>query len=375
MLRTFQFRLRPNASQRAAFERILADNCETYNSALAQRRDAWQSRHRSITYNDQQARLTELRKDPQFAIIACDIQREPLRRVDRAFKAFFRRCKAGEKPGYPRFRSRDRYDSFGFGNNNVTVRDRSIKVPNVGDIRARGGRPVQGKPKLCTVKRDGKRWTASVVCYIGPAPDKRTVSSAVGVDVGLKTLATLSDGRQIENPRWVHRHEARIRLASQRLSRNQRGSRNRVRAREVLRRAHQRATDSRRNYLHHVSKWLVGRYDLIAFEALNIQSMAKSRLAKSIMDAAWGELIWQLKYKAEEAGVWAVPVNPRRTSQLCSGCGGLVEKTLAERRHVCSCGVDLDRDHNAALNILALGRSAAGLEPSKRLQHSRESSI
>ena len=359
MLKTFQFRLRPNATQRAALEYILADSAETYNAALQERKEAWKLQRKSITYRDQQAELTELRTDPKFAVIACDIQREPLRRVDRAFKAFFRRCKAGDKQvGFPRFRSRNRYDSFAFSL--PVVRERSIKIPNLGDIRTRGGRPVDGRPKLCTVKRDGKRWTASVVCDIGPAPDKCAVSNPVGIDVGLTTLATLSDGSEIANPRWTRKHAARIAAANRKLATKQRRSKNRIRAREALRRAHQRAANARLNYIHQVSKQLVETYDLIAFEDLRIKNMAGSNLAKSIMDAAWGLLIWCISYKAENAGRWAVPVNPRGTSQKCSSCGAVVKKKLSERVHSCACGLVLGRDHNAGLNIRALGISAVG---------------
>ena len=365
-MRTFQYRLRPNAAQVAALESILADSCETYNAALAERREAWKLQRKNVAYNDQQAELTELRKDPRFAVIACDIQREPLRRVDRAFKAFFRRCKAGQKPGFPRFRSRDRYDSFAF--NVPVVRDRSIKIPNLGDIRAKQCRPIQGKPKLCTVKRQGKRWVARVVCDIGEAPEKRAVSKAVGIDVGLTHFITLSDGRAVPNPRWTKEHEARIARANQRLATKVRGSKNRMRAKEMLRRAHQRAADARRNFTHHVSKQLVAHYDLIAFEKLNIAGMARGTFAKSILDAAWGELIWQISYKAASAGRWAVPVNPRGTSQRCSGCGETVQKELWQRQHDCpSCGLSLDRDHNAALNVLSLGQRLAGI-PAKSIQ-------
>lgn len=356
MLRTFQYRLTPNAAQRVALHHILLDSCETYNAALQERRDAWKLQRKRVSYQDQTAELTELRKDQQFAEIAVDIQREPLRRVDRAFRAFFRRCKAGEKPGYPRFRSRHRYDSFGFSL--PMVRERSIKIPNLGDIRAKGSRPLQGKPKFCTVQRDGRRWTARVVCGIGPAPQKRPVSTAIGIDVGLTALATLSDGTTIDNPRWIRKHEARIAAANRRLARKQRQSKNRLLAREALRRAHRRAANARANYLHHVSKRLVANYDLIAFEKLSIHGMAQSRLAKSILDAAWAELIWQITYKAEEAGKWAIPINPKGTTIRCSGCGAEVRKSLAEREHRCACGLLLGRDHNAALNILALGRSA-----------------
>lgn len=351
------------------------DNCETYNACLQERIGAWKLQRKSISYRDQQDELTELRQDPAFQWMAADIMRDPLRRIDRAFKAFFKRCKSGAKPGFPRYRSRLRYDSFSFGNA-VVCRERSIKIPNVGDIRARGGRPIEGRAKLCTIKRAGKRWTASVVCDIGAAPAKRVVSRATGIDVGLTTLATLSDGTEIENPRWTKHHAERIAAKARSLSTKKRGSRNRLKAKEALRRAHQAASNARLNYIHHVSKWLVANYDLIAHEDLKISNMSKSAsgtveqpgknvaqkcgLNRSIMDAAWGLLIWCITYKAESAGTWVVPVNPNGTSQRCSGCGATVRKKLSERIHACSCGLTLGRDHNAGLNILALGMSAVG---------------
>lgn len=366
--------------------RVLADNAETYNAALQERRDAWKLERKSITYYDQQAELTELRKDPAFQWIACDIQRDPLRRVDLAFKAFFRRCKAGEKPGYPRFKSKDRYNSFTFGGNRPVVREKSIHIPNIGDIRARGGRAIEGRAKVCMVKRDGKRWTASVVCDIGPAPEKCAVSNPVGIDVGISSLVTLSNGTVIENPRWTRKHESRIAAASRALARKRKQSKNRIRAREVLRRAHQRAANARLNYIHHVSKWLVHNYDLVAYEDLKICNMARSAkgtvekpgkkvaqkagLNRSIMDAAWGLLIWCITYKAESAGKWVVPVNPRGTSQKCSGCGRIVPKDLSVRIHSCECGLVLGRDHNAGRNICALGISAVGFVPLEFVQTS-----
>jgi putative transposase len=359
MLRTFQFRLQPNATQAAMLNCILADNCETYNAALQERKEAWKLERKSISLYDQQKELTELRGDPAFNWIAADIQRDPLRRVDRAFKAFFRRCKAGDTPGFPRYRSRYRYDSLSF--NLPVVRAQSITVPKVGNIRMRGGRPVTGTPKQCTVHGNENRWTVSVVCEIGTAPEKCAVANPVGIDVGLTTLATLSDGTAIANPRWTRQHEAQIARLSRSLARKQKRSNNRSRARQELRRAHQRAANVRLNYIHHASKWLVQNYDLIAYEDLKIKNMVKSNLAKSIMDAAWGLLIWCIVYKAESAGKWAVPVNPRGTSQMCSSCGTVVKKKLSERVHSCACGLTLGRDHNAGLNILALGMSAVGI--------------
>jgi len=384
MLRTFQFRLLPNATQRAALEYILADCCESYNAALSERREAWKLEKKSVTYRNQQDQITELRKDERFTKIACDIMRDPLRRVDRAFKAFFRRCKVRQgKAGFPRFRSWSRYDSFSYSLPRFGIR--GIKVPNLGEIRARSGRTISGRAKLCTIKRDGKRWTASVVCDIGPAPEKLIVSKAVGIDVGLTALATLSDGTVIENPRWTRKHERRIAEANRTLARKQKRSKNRLRAKEVLRRAHQRAGDARRNFTHHVSKWLVSNYDLIAFEKLNIRNMSrsakrtvespgknvaqKSGLNRSIMDAAWGILLYQLHYKAANAGVHVLAVNPRGTSIRCSGCGEPVPKTLADRQHICGvCGLSLGRDLNAARNILRAGEQCCGRKPSKSIE-------
>jgi len=375
MLRAFTFRLLPNKKQAVLLDRTLADNCETYNAALQERRDAWRMERKSITYRMQQDQITALRADGSYDWLACDIMRDPLRRVDRAFKAFFRRCRSGEKPGFPRFRSRHRYDSFSFSAS--TVREKSLRIPNVGDIRMRGGRPVNGKPKLVTVKRAGKRWDVRIVCDLGPAPERKTISTAIGIDLGVSAFVTLSDGKHIENPRWTDQARAKITAASQHLSRKKRGSKNRLKAKEVLRRAHQKAANARMNYCHHVSRWLIDNYDLIAHEDLAIRNMTrsakgtveqpgknvaqKSGLNRSILDAAWGILLNQLAYKAEWAGRTVVRVNPRGTSQRCSQCDEIVAKTLADRRHVCGCGADLDRDHNAALNVCRLGRSLAGL--------------
>jgi putative transposase len=203
------------------------------------------------------------------------------------------------------------------------------------------------------------------------------VTTVVGIDVGLTTLATLSDGTEIENPRWTRAHEDRIAAANRLLARKKWHSNHRAKAREALHRAHPRAANARKNYLHHVSKWLVGGYDLIAYEALKVQGLAQGgltksiigqinrwpnqSLAKSITDAAWAILRFQLRYKAESAGAYAIAVNPRGTSQICSACGEKVPKELSQRRHDCPhCGLSVSRDHHAGRNILALGMSAAG---------------
>ena len=360
MIRAFQFRLLPNAAQRAALERILDDNCETYNAALQERRDAWKLEKKVVTRFDQQKELTELRRDPNFQWIAANIQRHALLRVDLAFQAFFRRCRAGERPGYPRFKGRFNCNSFTFSS--PIVEEKFVKVPKVGYIRTRGGRPIKGTAKICHVKQQGKRWTASVVCDIGPAPPKCEIATQVGIDVGLMAFATFSDQSEpIKNPRWVRKFEMKIAAANMALARKQKRSKNRLKAKEVLRRIHQRVADSRKNFCHQESKKIVAKYDLIIYEDLNIRGMVEDgKYSKSILDAAWGQFTWQISYKAESAGRHAVPVDPRGTSRMCSQCGADVKKSLFERRHVCRCGANLDRDLNAALNIERRGVRLAG---------------
>jgi putative transposase len=206
------------------------------------------------------------------------------------------------------------------------------------------------------VSRRGKHWTANVVCYIGEAPAKVAVANAVGIDLGLTSLATLSDGTEIANPRWTKQEEGRLAEANQLLSRKVRGSKNRVKSRERLRRVHQRIAGLRSSYLTGVAKALVQKYDLIAHETLTIKNMVRSNLAKSILDASWSKLIQRLNCEAENAGKTIVAVNPRGTTINCSACGDKVPKKLSQRMHDCpSCGLSLGRDHNAALNILGLG--------------------
>jgi len=285
--------------------------------------------------------------------------------VDRAFKAFFQRCRAGQKPGFPRFRSRDRYDSFACSA--PRFHGDAVRVPNLGHVKFKSHRAVVGIPKQLTIKRCGKRWVAQVACDIGPAPEKGVVRNPVGIDLGLTDFVTLSDGGVVANPKFVKQHAQRVARAQKNLARKKHGSKNHLRAKEQVRRAYQRMADTRKNFCHHVSKALVARYDLIAHEDLKIQQMAKGKFAKSIMDAAWGQLLFQLAYKAEEAGRYVVAVDPRGTTQRCSGCGTTVPKGIRDRWHDCpKCGLSLSRDHNAALNVLKLAPGRGAVEVSAK---------
>lgn len=359
MIRTYTMRLKTTHKQDEMLTRLLAQLCELYNMALQQRINAYKELRISVGYYEQKKQLTDLRAGVQeYADGPSMIQRDPLYRLDRAFKDFFRRCKSGENPGFPRFRSRDRYDSFSAPKGRFYLSNGFLSIQKIGTFRTKTKWKIKGDPLEIRVKRCGHKWQAQVVCDIGPTPEKVAVRNAVGIDLGLTTLATLSDGGEILNPRWTRQEEDRLVTANQSLSRKVKGSKNRVKAKERLRRIHQHIAGLRSSYLTCVAKQLVSEYDLIAHEKLNIRGMAQGRLSKSIMDAAWNQLIFKLNSEAECAGKWVVPVNPRGTTQMCSGCGEKVPKSLAVRQHDCpNCGLFLGRDHNAALNILRLGES------------------
>ena len=362
MVRTFRYPLEPNRAQKAVLEQWRVACQQLYNGALQERRDAWVKQRVSVDYNRQTTELTELRaQDASFRDVPVEVQRSALRRLHRAFQAFFRRVKAGEKPGYPRFRSRDRYQSFGLGRARVDG-DR-VHVPKLGAVKFRRYRDPMGEVLDVQVGRDADRWWLYVSCDLGAAPAKVPVRNAVGIDVGLSAFATLSDGTKVENPRFFRAGEDLLAKRQRALSTKRRGSNSRARAKRLVARAHLHVRNQRRDFAWKLAGELVRRYDLVAHEDLAVARMVHGNLAKSIHDAAWGLFLHALTCKAEEAGKWAVPVDPRGTSQRCSACGAVVGKDLSVRVHRCACGCVLDRDHNAALNVVALGRSAAAVEP------------
>ena len=357
MTRTFRYPLRPTRSQAGVLTTWLGVCCDLYNAALQERRDAWRVARRSVSRLDQQSELAQLRaSDSSFAETPSDIQRSAIRKVEVAFDAFFRRCKSGQKPGYPRFRSRRRYDSFSFPL--PRINGNSVIIPKLGQVRFHRYRPIEGVPKHVTVGRDaGGRWFVSFACDLGEALPKIPVRTAVGIDLGLTTFATLSDGREVANPRWAREGAARIKRCQQAVARRRRGSESRGRARIAVARAHARVANQRKDFARKLACQLFRRYDLVAFEDLEVARMARGHFAKSISDAGWSVFLQALRDKAESAGRHAIAVDPRGTTQMCSGCGAPVPKGIGDRRHVCTCGVDLGRDHNAALNVLRLGRS------------------
>jgi putative transposase len=359
MLRAFRYPLKLNQQEIAGLEDILLACQRLYNAGLEQRIDAYRKQKKSFSNYDQHLQLTELRAvAPEYKAVGAIILRSSLDRLHRAYSAFFRRIKAGQTPGFPRFKSRDRYTSFSFPK--PVIKGNFLSIPGYGKVRLHLYRPLKGTPLQAHIKKTARGWEASIVCDLGEAPVKTPILTSTGIDVGLNSFAVLSDGTEISNPRFYRKSEAHLARAQKALSSKRRGSNSRKRAKRAVGVIHQHICNQRLDFCRKLSKQLVSQFDLISIEKLNIKGMIRSNLAKSISDASWGQFAACLNFKAEEAGKTITAVDPRNTSQLCSGCGTKVPKTLAERIHKCpSCNLELTRDHNAALNILALGLRAA----------------
>lgn len=366
VIRAFKYRLHPNQRQEQILNSWLVQCCDLYNAALEQRVMAYKHA-RSITKYEQQVQLTELRLvDPVWRAVPALVQRSALERLDRAFQGFFARCKAGEaKAGFPRFRAVKRYASLSIHRGAWTEKSPVIQkgrlhVPKLGHVKLNLYRPIVGEVLQVSIWRDGAdRWWTSIACDVGDAPAKVSVAHAVGIDLGLKDLVVLSNGdAPIPNPRFGQENAPKIARLNRALTRKTLGSKSREGARVSLAKAHAHVANQRLEYARAAAKKLFDRFDLIAHEDPRgmLVKLHRERFSKSFHDVAWGLILWCLTLKAEEAGRWLVPVDPRWTSQLCSGCGEVVPKKLSERTHRCgSCGLTIDRDQNAAINILTRG--------------------
>jgi len=366
MILTYCYRLLPSKGQHRALEAILETQRQVYNAALEERMGAYRNAGIRRTYVDQCKALTEWRQsDPEAASVPVCLQRWTLKQLDEAYRAFFRRVKSGAKPGFPRFRGKGRFDSFGFrefsGIRFENGRLRFATMP--GRLRVHLHRPLpEGSAiRSCVLRRDVKGWKVGFNVEVAQAPQRPSVR-AVGVDLGISTFAALSDGGFIPSLRAARRAERRLRQAGRALARTARGSRGRSKARRALASCHAKTARVRLDYLHRASARLVRDYDVIVVEKLNVKGLARSALAKDVHDASWKKFISMLKYKAVCAGARLIEVNPYHTSQDCSGCGTKVPKALGDRLHECSdCGLQIDRDLNAARNILHRAGVGPGL--------------
>lgn len=367
MIRTYKYRLYPTANQISSLELQLGGHRFLYNQALAQRKEIYEQDGKGIGYTTQAVSLIPKLREENHNVRQCNYSslQQTLKRMDKSFQAFFRRIKGGEKAGYPRFKSADRFNTINYVHlgDGCQIKDDRLYLQNVGCIKVKWHRPVDGNIKTVSVTKRNYKW------YVLFATEVETKSlpitgKKVGIDVGLNYFITCSDGIQIAPPKYLKLSEEKLAKSQRQLSRKKRGSNRRKKSRVLLARHHEKVANQRLDFCHKTAHSIVQNYDGIAVEKLNINNMLKSKyLAKSISDAGWGMFLNILKFKAENAGRWYTEVTPNGTSQECSQCGNIVKKSLAVRIHNCPyCGLSLDRDVNAALNIY----QRAWIEPSQR---------
>jgi putative transposase len=367
MLRTYRYLLRPNTEQARQLDFLLWQSRLVYNAALEQRITTYQATGKRVNYGTQWPHFRDLRHenpDTLGQLNASSLQ-HVLRRLDKSFAAFYRRLQVGEKSGFPRFKSRSRFKSieYTYGDGCKLRQEehgrRRFYVQNVGEMRICYHRatPDDASIKHAVIKQVGERW---YVCLMLEVPDPVTkrapTGKRLGIDVGLKSLAALSSGEMIDNPCWLRENLTKLRRLQRHVSRQVKGSsRQRETYRQVAR-LHAHIANQRADYLHKASHRLVAENDLIAIENLSPGFMNHNgHLSLASYDAGFGLFRQMLEYKAEEAGAQVITVNPSNTSQVCSGCGSMVPKGLSVRVHACpDCGLVLDRDVNAARNILTL---------------------
>jgi putative transposase len=389
LIRAYTFLMRPTVRQGQALGEMLWDHCSLYNGALQERRDAY--RHVSKTtvrYGQQSGQLKEIRAfDPDQARWSFSSQQATLRRLDKAFAAFFRRIKAGDKPGYPRFRGVGRFDTVDFPKDGDGCRWDStphdavtrVRFQGVGHIRVHQHRPVVGKVKTISVKREGRRWYVVLTTDQATPEPLPATGSVVGIDMGIASFLTTSGGEHVANPRHGAKGAAKLEAAQQALSRCMRGSKRRRKAVETVARLHRTVRCQRLDHAHKTALNLLREHDFIAHEDLKIRNMSKTPepkpdpnqagtflpngaaskagLNRSIADAGWGVFLAILAAKAEGAGREVMAVDPRNTSRRCPQCGHTAKENrpTQEKFHCVSCGHHAHADTVGALNVLRAG--------------------
>jgi putative transposase len=365
MKKAYMFRVYPKKNQEVKMERNLCTCRYLYNKALAKRKKQvelnkikrefqvfpW-GKPEWISYEDQANELATSKTSYQKEVHSQVLQ-NTLKRLDRSFQNFFHGF------GYPRFKGRNRFNSFTYPQSGFELKEGKLALSKIGDLKIILHREMEGRIKTCTIKKDIDQWYAIFTVEIERKIEKVPVSTKIGIDVGLTSLLTLSNGDEINPPKFLRASEKRLTREQIQLSRKKLRSKNRNKQRTEVAKVHRRIRNQRKDFAHKTSRQLIIKYDHIVFEDLQIQNMmANHRLAKSISDAGWSQLISFTNSKAEYAGKVVELVNPRGTSQICI-CGYPVPKRLGMRVHCCpSCGLVLKRDQVSA--IIIESRSTVG---------------
>ncbi|WP_285569880.1 RNA-guided endonuclease InsQ/TnpB family protein [Actinoallomurus iriomotensis] len=388
MRRSFKFLLRPTGKQVAALTKCLDDHRELYNAALEHRRTAYRKARVSVRYGDQSAELKHIRADDPDGQgrWSFSFRQATLRRLDKAFGGFFDRLKAGRTPGFPRFKGRGRFNTVEWPKDGDGCRWDSqphhrtatyVRLQGIGHVRVHQHRRVLGTVKTISVKREGARWFVVLSCDDVPAGTLPVTGAVAGIDLGVASLATTSDGQHLANPRHLAVTAGRLAAAQRDLARKKRGSRRRRKAVARVAALHAKVRRQRLDSAHKAALTLVRDHDMIAHETLKVTNMtkraaprpdgdgghlpngaaAKSGLNRSILDAGWGVFLTILSHKAESAGRQLIAVNPANTSRTCAECGHCAKdnRTTQAVFRCTACGHEAHADVNAAINILRAG--------------------
>jgi putative transposase len=409
LCKTYKEKLRPTPTQERELERDLWRCRELYNTALEQRISLWRQRGIPVSRYQQEAELKALRAElPEYAAIHSHVLQDVLARLDKTYLAFFRRVGNGANPGFPRFKGKVRYHSFTYKEygNGARLDNGYLVLSKLGRIAVHWSCPVAGTIKTVTISKEADGWYVAFSCADVPTKPLPLTGRETGIDVGLKVFLITAAGEPLTNPRHYRTAERALKKAQQRVSRRKRGSNRRKKAVKLLAKKHQHVRRQRTDFHHKAALALVCQYDTIYYEAIQPANLSrrpapvpdgnegylhngaarKAGLNKSIQDAGWGQFLTILACKAAWAGKRAEAVSPAYTTQDCSACGKRIYKSLSVRTHVCpSCGLILERDENAARNIVwrgqrlrgvpalagmpgALNREPVGLEPTRNVR-------
>ncbi|NEO13117.1 MULTISPECIES: transposase [unclassified Moorena] len=375
MIIAYQYRLKPTKEQKAQIDNWLSMLCAQYNYLLADRFRWYEQNRCSVNacplvcylpelrnnpnYYSQKKSLPNLKKThPWYKDIHSQVLQDVVKRVKLAFDKFIKGDSKGKRSGRPRFKKTHRYRTFTYPQmKEGCLEDNLITLPKIGKVKVVLHRPIPDgfKIKTATITKKCDKYYLILSLEDKTVPEVKpdiNPDSIIGIDVGLKEFLTTSEGETIQVPQYYRKAQKRLKVIQKRVSRRKKGGVNRLKAIKQLGRQHKKVADKRKDFHFKTANYLLSKYDVVAHEKLNVKGLAKSRLAKSVLDAGWSSFLTILTSKAENAGLLAVPVSAQNTSQNCSGCGKKVPKKLHVRWHDCPhCGCNLDRDHNAAINI------------------------
>ena len=358
-MKAYKFRLYPNKIQRQEMQTHLWLSKNLWNDMLELTKQMYADYERFPSMNA----LNELAKTSG---LYSQTSQDIFRRLKKAIGNMCAKRKKGLKAGFPRFKNIDRIKSITYPQSGFSMNEKKLRVTPFGEINIKKHREVEGTIKTLTLKREADKWYAILTAETKQKKIIENHGGKVGIDFGLMTFATLSNGECIKKPKHMKIYEEKLVNTQRKLSKKKLGSKNRRKAKLKVSNIHSKIANTRKDWLHKTANNLLSKYSFIALEDLNVQGIAEEH-GKGISDAGWSIFTNIISYKAEEAGCEVVFVNPKNTTKNCSSCGLIVEKELHERQHNCpSCGLRMDRDLNAAINILKratvgmTGRNACG---------------